>query len=346
MIGLTNTQQQIQTSLITAISNNNLKTVQDIFNNDEYDDVQAALRHEGTLTSDKGTILDFVINCSKASVNTKAEIIELIWQEADQKTRDFLCGYKVANGFEDQPYFTDTIDNLKRFQGKIDSNNTDIYSALETVIQEMEEHKRVMGLGSNLQEAIISLDVNQVKAALENCGEDAARVLERRVYWNSGNVDVLLVCPLTVKYSKELNQEDVKKIKEIFELMLGYAPPWLHRYEVQCEGSGENYVMNRLVLAQERFATVPGVGEEYFQDLIDKFAQELNEDTIWSKHKGKIALGVTGLCVAGAVAAYVLAYPAVALALAVLAAVILMGAGIAKVLEDPSVERTFTEVQR
>jgi hypothetical protein len=73
---------------------------------------------------------------------------------------------------------------------------------------------------------------------------------------------------------------------------------------------------------------------------------EKNDTTFWSEHKGKIALSVVGLCAAGAVAAYVLAYPAVVLALAVLAAVILMGAGIAKVLEDPSVERTFTEVQR
>lgn len=39
MTELTNTQQQIQTSLITAIVNNNLKKVQDIFNNDEYDDI-------------------------------------------------------------------------------------------------------------------------------------------------------------------------------------------------------------------------------------------------------------------------------------------------------------------
>ncbi|WP_341812342.1 hypothetical protein [Wolbachia endosymbiont (group A) of Conops quadrifasciatus] len=72
---------------------------------------------------------------------------------------------------------------------------------------------------------------------------------------------------------------------------------------------------------------------------------EKNDTTFWSEHKGKIALGVTGLCVAGAVAAYVLAYPAVALALAVLAAIILMGAGIAKVLEDPSVEKQFTPQQ-
>lgn len=68
-----------------------------------------------------------------------------------------------------------------------------------------------------------------------------------------------------------------------------------------------------------------------------------NDTNFWSEHKGKIALSVVGLCAAGAIAAYVLAYPAVALALAVLAAVILMGAGIAKVLEDPSVEKPFTQ---
>jgi len=69
---------------------------------------------------------------------------------------------------------------------------------------------------------------------------------------------------------------------------------------------------------------------------------EKNNTTFWSEHKWKIALSVVGLCTAGAIAAYMLAYPAVALALTVLAAVILMGAGIAKVLEDPSVEGLST----
>lgn len=190
------------------------------------------------MTSNKGTILDFVIDCSEASVNTKVEIIELIWKEADQKTRDSLCGCKVTKFFEDQPYFTDTIDNLKRFQGKIDLNNTDIYPALKTVIEEVEEHKRVMGLDSN--------------------------------------------APIATN------------------------------------------------------TTEPTTGNK---------TPENNDTTFWSKHKGKIALGVTGLCVAGTIAAYVLAYPAVTLALAVLAAVILMGADIAKVLEDPSVEKPFTQQQ-
>ncbi|WP_353288495.1 hypothetical protein [Wolbachia endosymbiont (group A) of Tromatobia lineatoria] len=203
-----------------------------------------------------------------------------------------------------------------------------------------------------------------------------------------------------------MNQEDVEKIKESFKLMFDAASPGLLGFEP----NGNNYVMDKLTCAQKRFAKIPGVGEQCFQDLIQefeeklskneldnakindqiawdkeyatRFSQEINQDpsenddlnfiddtdldqntvnsaptadnktpeknetTFWSEHKGKIALGVVGLCAVGTVAAYVLAYPVVALALTVLAAVILMGAGIAKVLEDPSVERTFTEVQR
>ncbi|WP_341816756.1 hypothetical protein [Wolbachia endosymbiont (group A) of Agelastica alni] len=405
MVGLTDTQEEILDLLRQAIQDNNSQEVKNIFDNKEYNDIQAVLSHEGTLTSDKGTILNDVIDCSNASVSTKVELIKLIWQKADQKTCDFLCDYKVVNSFEDQPYFTGMIDDLKRFQQKIDHNNTE-YSALAQVIQEMEEHKRVMDLDSNLQEAIENLDIDQVKAALENCGENAARVLERGVYWNGGSVDALLVYPLLVNYDRELNQEDVEKIKESFKLMFDAASPGLLGFEP----NGNNYVMDKLTCAQKRFAKIPGVGEQCFQDLIQefeeklskneldnaktddqiawdkeyatRFSQEINQDpsenddlnfiddtdldqntvnsaptadnktpekndtNFWSEHKGKIALGVVGLCAVGAVAAYVLAYPVVALALTVLAAVILMGAGIAKVLEDPSVERTFTEVQR
>ncbi|WP_353270428.1 hypothetical protein [Wolbachia endosymbiont (group A) of Myopa testacea] len=81
----------------------------------------------------------------------------------------------------------------------------------------------------------------------------------------------------------------------------------------------------------------------------DNKTTEKNDTTFWSEHKGKIALSVVGLCAAGAVAAYVLAYPAVALALTALAAVILIGAGIAKVrekVENPSVEKPFTQKEK
>lgn len=408
MVELTDAQEEILGSLRQAVRNDNFQEVQNVLDNKEHkehNDIQAVLSHEGTLTSDKGTILNDVIDCSNASVSTKVKIIELIWQKADQKTHDFLCDYKVIEFFEGQPYFADTIDDLKRFQGKIDYNSTE-YFALARVIQEIEKHERVKDLDSNLQEAIENLDIDQVKAALENCGEDVERVLEREVYWSSGRVDALLVYPLKVEYSEELNQEDVEKIKESFKLMFDAASPGLLGFEP----NGNNYVMDKLTCAQKRFAKIPGVGEQCFQDLIQefeeklskneldnakindqiawdkeyatRFSQEINQDpsenddlnfiddtdldqntvnsaptadnktpeknetTFWSEHKGKIALGVVGLCAVGAVAAYVLAYPVVALALTVLAAVILMGAGIAKVLEDPSVERTFTEVQR
>jgi|GEM_PF-5831594 len=86
--------------------------------------------------------------------------------------------------------------------------------------------------------------------------------------------------------------------------------------------------------------------KEQNSESTDKQTLEKNDTTFWSKHKGKIALGAAVVCTAGAVAAYVLAYPAVALALAVLAAVILMGAGIAKVLEDPSVEGLSTSKEQ
>ncbi|XCA33067.1 MAG: ankyrin repeat domain-containing protein [Wolbachia endosymbiont of Polyergus mexicanus] len=86
--------------------------------------------------------------------------------------------------------------------------------------------------------------------------------------------------------------------------------------------------------------------KEQNSESTGKQTPEKNDTTFWSKHKGKIALGAAVVCTAGAVAAYVLAYPAVALALAVLAAVILMGAGIAKVLEDPSVEGLSTSKEQ
>ncbi|WP_353285610.1 hypothetical protein [Wolbachia endosymbiont (group A) of Gastracanthus pulcherrimus] len=275
MVELTDAQEKILGSLRQAVWDGNFQKVQDIFNNGEHNDIQAVLNHEGTLTSNKGTILDFVIDCSEASVNTKVEIIELIWEEADQKTRDFLCDYKVTKSFEDQPYFTDTIDDLKRFQGKFDPHSTE-YFALVQVVQKIEDHKWVMDLDSNLQEAIGNLDIDQVKAALENCGEDVERVLEREVYWSSGRVDALLVYPLKVEYSEELNQEDVEKIKESFKLMFDAASPGLLGFEF----NGNNYVMDKLTCAQKRFAKIPGVGEQCFQDLIQEFEEKLSKNEL------------------------------------------------------------------
>ncbi|WP_341823719.1 hypothetical protein [Wolbachia endosymbiont (group A) of Agelastica alni] len=377
MIRLTKAQQEILGSLRQAVFNGNFQEVQDVLDSNEHNDIQQVLKFR---------FLDKVL---VIRTEEDMKIIALFWEVADQETRDFLCTEKVGNERA-------LILAFEKRQKKMNTNQS-----LEQVIQKVKEHEKVMDLDSDLQEAIINLDVDKVKAALENCGEDVESVLERKVYWNSGRVDAFLVCPLKVKYSKELNQDDVKNIKEIFELMFNAASPQLLRFEL----NGNNYVMDKLTCAQKRFAKIPGVGEQCFQDLIQefeenlsrdtldnaktddqiawdkeyatRFSQEINQDpsenddlnfiddtlgqdtvnsapttgnktpekndtTFWSKHKGKIALGVTGLCVAGAVAAYVLAYPVVALVLAALATAILVGAGIAKVcekVENPSADR-------
>ncbi|WP_341817418.1 hypothetical protein [Wolbachia endosymbiont (group A) of Pherbina coryleti] len=394
MVELTNAQEEILDSLRQAVWNGNFQEVQNVLDNNEHNDIQAVLSHEGTLTSDKGTILDFVMCCS-ITIKAQVEIIEQIWKEADQKTRDFLCNteYDLAGGDS-----VNTINMLRGLQERTnDSNNGPV---LGKVIQKIEDHKWVMDLDSNLQEAIENLDIDQVKAALENCGEDVERVLEREVYWSSGRVDALLVYPLKVEYSEELNQEDVEKIKESFKLMFDAASPGLLGFEP----NGNNYVMDKLTCAQKRFAKIPGVGEQCFQDLIQefeeklskneldnaktddqiawdkeyatRFSQEINQDpsenddlnfiddtdldqntvnsaptadnktpekndtNFWSEHKGKIALGVVGLCVVGAIAAYVLAYPVVALVLEVLAvsalAVLAYIGGVCEKSESPN----------
>ncbi|MDE5057116.1 hypothetical protein OZD68_06070 [Wolbachia endosymbiont of Drosophila bicornuta] len=72
----------------------------------------------------------------------------------------------------------------------------------------------------------------------------------------------------------------------------------------------------------------------------DNKTPEKNDTNFWSEHKGKIALGVVGLCVVGAIAAYVLAYPVVALVLEVLAvsalAVLAYIGGVCEKSESPN----------
>ncbi|WP_341812341.1 hypothetical protein [Wolbachia endosymbiont (group A) of Conops quadrifasciatus] len=56
MIELTDAQEEILGSLRQAVCDDKSQKVQYIFNNNEHNDIQAVLSHEGTLTSDKGTI--------------------------------------------------------------------------------------------------------------------------------------------------------------------------------------------------------------------------------------------------------------------------------------------------
>ncbi|WP_353275385.1 hypothetical protein [Wolbachia endosymbiont (group A) of Pipizella viduata] len=230
MTELTDIQQKIQTSLIRAISENNLKMVQETFNSNGNDDIQAALRHEGAPTSEKDIILYFAITRLNDIVEDKekfeksVKIIELIWQKTNQKNRDSVCDH--------------AIESFQNFQRE--TVLSDI-TALETVIQEMKEHKRVKDLNIELMDVISSLNANQVKAALENCGENVQSVLDRRVYWDDGDVDALLVYPLIVDYERKLDKEELKKIKEITKLLWNKASPdvrnfWLGYYIVNREG--------------------------------------------------------------------------------------------------------------
>lgn len=392
MIGLTEAQQEILGSLRQAVFNGNFQEVQNVLDNNEHNDIQQVLKFK------------FLNKVLVIRTEEDIKIIALFWEVADQETRDFLCTEKVGNERA-------LILAFEKRQKKMNTNQS-----LEQVIQKVKEHEKVMDLDSDLQEAIISLDVDEVKAALENCGTDAARVLMRDVYWKGEDADAFLIFPLKVYYGKDLNKEEFEKVKKITKLLWNKASPdvrnfWLedHMVNEKDQNTGGNYIIDSLEEQQEMYGSIAGNGwlKDFIQEVKDyktnrgiklnepvlkeieekerivqndrKIAEELqneekkdnvdptaslvsdsntspvsttgnktlekNDTNFWSEHKGKIALGVTGLCVAGAVAAYMLAYPVVALALTVLAAVILMGAGIAKVLEDPSVEKTFTQQQ-
>ncbi|UZE38116.1 hypothetical protein [Wolbachia endosymbiont of Drosophila pseudotakahashii] len=56
MVELTDAQEEILGSLRQAVRNDNFQEVQNVLNNKEHNDIQVVLSHEGTLTSDKGTI--------------------------------------------------------------------------------------------------------------------------------------------------------------------------------------------------------------------------------------------------------------------------------------------------
>ncbi|WP_259348871.1 hypothetical protein [Wolbachia pipientis] len=90
------------------------------------------------------------------------------------------------------------------------------------------------------------------------------------------------------------------------------------------QNTEDNYIIGSLEKQQKEYANIAGEG--WLEDFIQEVkGYKKDREIKLNEHKRKIALSVGGLCVAGAIAAYVLAYPVVALALTVLAAVILMG---------------------
>ncbi|WP_265033842.1 hypothetical protein [Wolbachia endosymbiont (group A) of Sicus ferrugineus] len=93
------------------------------------------MRHKGAPTSDKDIILYFAITRLNAVVEDQEKfeksvrIIELIWQKTNRKIRGSVCGHAI-----------ESFQNFQRETGLSD------IPALKTVIQEMEEHRRVMDL--------------------------------------------------------------------------------------------------------------------------------------------------------------------------------------------------------
>lgn len=229
-----------------------------------------------------------------------------------------------------------------------------------------------------LMVAICTQDLKIVQEMFNSNGNDGIQAALRHE-----RAQTILYLAITYLETVVEDKEKLEKSVKIIKLLWDKTSPdvrnsWLEDCMVNKEGqnTGGNYMLDSLEKRQEMYGNIAGEGwvKDFIQEVKDykksreeELSKRVLEDieekepiagnetpgnsdtTFWSKHKGKIALGVTGLCVAGAIAAYMLAYPAVALALTVLAAVILMGAGIAKVLEDPSVEKPFTpqqEVQR
>ncbi|BEP31158.1 MAG: hypothetical protein WBIAU1_06360 [Wolbachia endosymbiont of Drosophila biauraria] len=290
------------------------------------------MNHEGIGAGYKDNFLDFAIIGLDAGVKVQGEIgenveiIKQIWKVANQKTRDFVC--------------CRAIESFRGFG---------LYNipALKTVIQEIEEHKRVMDLDMALRRAIRSLNVDQVKTALENCGEDVESVLTRNVYWSDAtDIDCLLIYPLMVDYERNLDKEEFEKIKEITKLLWDKASPdvrnfWLEDHMVNREGQNteDNYIIGSLEKQQKEYANIAGEG--WLEDFIQEVkGYKKDREIKLNEYKGKIALGVVGLCVVGAIAVYVLAYPVVALVLEVSAvsalAVLAYIGGVCEKSESPN----------
>lgn len=270
MIELTNAQGEILVLLARSISGRNFQEVENIFKGNEDSNIQKILRFVWT-SDDKlrNTVLRVAIDSYNIHGQKEGiEIIELIWQKADQKTRDFLCSteYNLAEGDS-----VSTINMLRDLQGQERTNDSN-KAVLEEVIQEMEEHKRVMGLGSNLRGAMKNLDVDQVKAALKDCGTDIEKVLMQEVCWSDGSRDALLVFPLEVEYEKDLGKEEFEKIKKITKLLWDKASSNVRDFWLKLVlAKGDNYIIDSLEKQQGMYGNIAGEGwlEDFIQEVKD-----------------------------------------------------------------------------
>ncbi|WP_264336768.1 MULTISPECIES: hypothetical protein [unclassified Wolbachia] len=248
---LWNKRKETQNSLRLAIVNSNLREVLSILekiNSEEgIDYTQEVLRSK---FDGNYTILDFAI------LQREKDIVKALWQEANEDTRVFLSdsAIKSAN-------YSSNFD-LKKIIPEIESDNrkctkkatkrTYEESHRENDIrdidmQKVENFQRIGTLHYKLCEAINSLEIEKVKAVLEDCDTNLEMILNRPIH--SPSKTTLLLYPLYVGLKKlrtgdgkRLKQEDLSNIKEITKLLWDKASPdicdfWLKFHQDQQEES-------------------------------------------------------------------------------------------------------------
>lgn len=236
---LWNKRKETQNSLRLAIVNSNLREVLSILekiNSEEgIDYTQEVLRSK---FDGNYTILDFAI------LQREKDIVKALWQEANEDTRVFLSdsAIKSAN-------YSSNFD-LKKIIPEIESDNrkctkkatkrTYEESHRENDIrdidmQKVENFQRIGTLHYKLCEAINSLEIEKVKAVLEDCDTNLEMILNRPIH--SLSKTTLLLYPLQVGLNKRyigdgkrLKQEDLRNIKEITKLLWDKASPDIRNF--------------------------------------------------------------------------------------------------------------------
>lgn len=236
---LWNKRKETQNSLRLAIVNSNLREVLSILekiNSEEgIDYTQEVLRSK---FDGNYTILDFAI------LQREKDIVKALWQEANEDTRVFLSdsAIKSAN-------YSSNFD-LKKIIPEIESDNrkctkkatkrTYEESHRENDIsdidmQKVENFQRIDTLHYKLCEAINSLEIEKVKAVLEDCDTNLEMILNRPIH--SQSKTTLLLYPLQVGLNKRyigddkrLKQEDLRNIKEITKLLWDKASPDIRNF--------------------------------------------------------------------------------------------------------------------
>lgn len=124
---------------------------------------------------------------------------------------------------------------INQYKQKIESNSSGVATqeakgSDDSHMQKVENLKRISSLHYKLRQAIDYLNVEEVKAVLEDCDTNLAMILNRPIH--SQSKTTLLLYPLQVGLNKQyigdgrrLKQEDLRNIKEITKLLWDKASP-------------------------------------------------------------------------------------------------------------------------